>query len=442
MIERYTNPRLARLWSDGYRFQKWLEVELAVMESWQELGRIPAKATAETRAKAVIDVSRIQELERETHHDVVAFVESVSEKIGPASAYFHLGLTSSDLLDTANALILREVSDILIQGLEELNALLKELAFKYKEQVQAGRTHGIHAEPVSLGLKFCSFFAENRRAVARLKQARESIGTGKISGAVGTYAHLSPQLEEQVCRRLGLKPETVSTQVIPRDRYAEYLCSLGIAGAGLERLALEIRHLQRTEVGEAAEPFGKKQKGSSAMPHKQNPVLSERICGLSRILRCNVTAGLENIALWHERDISHSSVERVILPDSTIILDYLTTLTIRILKGLRVFPRRMAENLNLTRGLIYSQRILSLLAEKGIGRPEAYRMVQRNALDSFRESRGFQEKLLADPEVTEHLTREEISAAFDPRYFLRHQDAIYQRVFGDHEQKNERDDGR
>ena len=420
---------MQRLWSEEKKFQTWLEIELAVVDAWSSLGKVPVKAAKEIRKKAAFETSRIAELEKETHHDVVAFIETVSEKIGPLSSYFHLGLTSSDLLDTANALILKESASILIAGLEELKDVFSLNASLYKETIQIGRTHGIHAEPISLGLKFCGFYAETERSLARLERARAEISVGKISGAVGTFAHLSPKVEEYVCRKLDLRPEPAATQVVSRDRYAEYLCQFAVVGASLERFALEIRHLQRTEVAEAAEPFGAGQKGSSAMPHKQNPILCERICGLARILRANAVAALENVALWHERDISHSSVERVILPDSAILLDYMIYLAIRIFSGLRVDLDRIKENLNLTGGLIYSQRVLSELVGKGLSRPEAYKLVQQNALAAIKEKGDFRQKLKNDLRVKKYLKPAEIDALFDPGYFLCHQDYIYKRVF-------------
>ncbi|MFA5394331.1 MAG: adenylosuccinate lyase [Candidatus Ratteibacteria bacterium] len=429
MIERYSRPQMQRLWSEEKKFQTWLEIELAVVDAWCSLGRVPVKAAKEIRNKAGFEANRITELEKETHHDVVAFIETVSEKIGPLSAYFHLGLTSSDLLDTANALLLKESASVLIDGLEELKDVFYLNASLYKDTIQMGRTHGIHAEPISLGLKFCGFYAEVVRSLERLERVRQEISVGKISGAVGTFAHLSPEVEEYVCRKLNLQPEPAATQVVSRDRYAEYVCQIAVVGASLERFALEVRHLQRTEVAEAAEPFGVGQKGSSAMPHKQNPILSERICGLARILRANAMVALENVALWHERDISHSSAERIILPDSTILLDYMIYLAIRIFSGLRVDPDRIKENLNLTGGLIYSQRVLSALVSKGLSRPDAYKLVQQNALSAAKEKSDFREKLKSDSNVKKYLKPVEIDALFNPDYFLRHQDYIYKRVF-------------
>ncbi|HNQ35204.1 MAG TPA: adenylosuccinate lyase [bacterium] len=429
MIKRYSNPEMARIWTETRKLQKWLEVELAVVEAWSRLGRVPETAAAEIRRRARVNTRRVAELESVSNHDVVAFIEAVSETIGPLSSFFHLGLTSSDLLDTANALRLMEAADRIKSGLEEFRVVLADQAQRHRKTLQVGRTHGIHAEPISFGLKLCGFYTETERSLERIARAREVIAYGKISGAVGTYAHLSPRLEEMVCRQLGLKSEPVSTQVVPRDRYAEYLCQLAIIGTGLERFALEIRHLQRTEVGEAAEPFGRGQKGSSAMPHKQNPILCERICGLARLLRAYCQAGLEDVALWHERDISHSSVERVVLPDATITLDYLIRLSIRVAGGLRVFPERMAANLDRTGGLIYSQRLLSALVGQGLPRPEAYRLVQSNALSAIRAGRDFRELVRHDPEISRRLKPAELASLFEPGYFLRHQDEIYRRVF-------------
>ena len=430
MIERYSRPQMAHLWSEEKKFRTWLEIELAVVEAWHSLGKVPAEALSGIRKKADFQVARIAEIEKETHHDVVAFVDAVSEKIGPLSSYFHVGLTSSDLLDTANAVILKEAATILIDDLEELKGIFREKAFQYKDTIQMGRTHGIHAEPITLGLKFCTYYTEMERAIRRLKQARETISVGKVSGAVGTFAHLSPRVESYVCKKLGLEAEPAATQVVPRDRYAEFLCQIAVVGASMERFALEVRHLQRTEIAEAAEPFAAHQKGSSAMPHKQNPILAERICGLARVLRGNAVAALENVALWHERDISHSSAERIILPDSTTLLDYMIHLAIRIFSGLRVDEDKIKANLDRTGGLIFSQRILTALVSKGVSRPEAYLIVQRNALSAARGEGSFRENLKADGESAKHLASREIDLCFDPSYFLRHLDYIYHRVFG------------
>ncbi|MFH0796709.1 MAG: adenylosuccinate lyase [Candidatus Omnitrophota bacterium] len=430
MVKRYSRAEMESLWSEENKFRRWLEVELAVLEGWESLGKVPPDKAAELKRKAGFEVSRILELEKETHHDVVAFIEAVSERIGPLSAYFHVGLTSSDLLDTTNALLLKESADILLVGLEELKALFAEKAREYKYTVQIGRTHGIHAEPITLGLKFCSFYAETERSIRRIREAKEVIGFGKVSGAVGTFAHLEPIVEEYACKKLGLHPEPVATQVVPRDRYAEFLCQIAVVGTGLERFALEVRHLQRTEVAEAAEPFGERQKGSSAMPHKQNPVLSERICGLVRILRANAVIALENVALWHERDISHSSAERVILPDSTILLDYIIHIAVRVARGLRINPVKIKANLELTGGLIFSQRVLSALVSRSVSRPVAYQLVQKNALAAIEGKGNFQQNLQSDEEIKKYLKPKELEECFNPDYFLRHQDYIYQRVFG------------
>ncbi|MCM8778237.1 MAG: adenylosuccinate lyase [Candidatus Omnitrophica bacterium] len=428
MIERYTLPKMEKVWAEENRFQKMLEVELAVCRAWAKKGKIPKKDMESIEKKAGFDLERIKELEKKTQHEVVAFIDNLSENLGELAKYIHLGLTSSDILDTSLAMLLLEASDILLGDLENLTVLLKRKAKLYRNTIMAGRTHGIHAEPITLGLKLAGFYAEGLRNLERLKQAKEVIGFGKISGAVGNFSHIEPEIEEMVCTRLGLKPEPVSTQIIPRDRYAVYLSTLAIIGGFLERLALEIRHLQRTEVLEVEEPFAEGQRGSSAMPHKRNPVLSERICGLARLLRSYAQAGMENISLWHERDISHSSVERIILPDATTLLDYMLNLMIYILDKLIVYPDNMRNNLRKTGGLIFSQRVLLTLMDKGLPRQKAYDLVQRVALICWKEKRDFQELLLRDKEIRKYLEEKEIRALFDLSFYLRNIDKIFHRV--------------
>src|SRR5574341_951309 len=385
MIPRYTLPGMGAIWEPAARYGRWLEIELLACEAWAELGEVPREALAEIRAKAGVDPARVDAIERQVRHDVVAFLTAVAERVGPASRYIHLGLTSSDILDTALALQLRDAADILAEDLNRLLTILGQLALKHRTTVMIGRTHGVHAEPTTFGLKAAGWYAEAARHRERLLRAREGVGTGKLSGAVGTFAHVPPAVEEYVCRGLGLLAEPVSTQSLPRDRHAEFLAVLGGLAAGLERIATEIRHLQRTEVREAEEPFAEGQKGSSAMPHKRNPVACEQICGLARVVRSNVQAAFENIALWHERDISHSSVERVILPDSTILADYLLVKTADLIEDMRVYPERMRRNVELTRGLIFSGQLLLDLAAAGMLREAAYRLVQRHALRAWEE---------------------------------------------------------
>jgi adenylosuccinate lyase len=432
MIPRYARPQMAAIWEPANRFSLWLKIEVLACEAWAELGVVPKEAVAEIKAKATFDmaalVPRIDEIERRTKHDVVAFTEAVAEQIGPASRYIHLGLTSSDILDTCLACQMQQAVDLLLEDVAALEAVLATLAVKHKRTPMMGRTHGIHAEPTTFGLKLAMWLMEMRRAKERLTRAREVASYGKLSGAVGTFANVPPQVEEYVCAKLGLKPEPISTQIIQRDRHAEYLAALGIVGSSLDKFATEIRHLQRTEVREAEEPFGEGQKGSSAMPHKRNPVSCEQISGLARLLRSNVQAGMENVALWHERDISHSSVERVILPDGTILLDYLLVKFRDIVQGMRVYPEQMQRNLNATHGVIYSQQVLLALSKAGATREAAYAMVQRNAMRAWETGEEFRALLLADADVRAVLSPAEIESCFDLGYHLRHVDAIFQRV--------------
>jgi adenylosuccinate lyase len=432
MIPRYSRPKMAAIWEPANRFSLWLTIEILACEAWAELGVVPKEAVAEIKAKANFDmaalVPRIDEIERRTKHDVVAFTEAVAEKIGPVSRYIHLGLTSSDVLDTCLGCQMRQAADLLLEDVATVEAALAALAVRHKRTVMIGRTHGIHAEPTTFGLKVAMWLMEMRRATERLTRAREVASYGKLSGAVGTFANVPPEVEEYVCAKLGLKPEPISTQIIQRDRHAEYLAALGIVGASLDKFATEIRHLQRPVVREAEEPFSEGQKGSSAMPHKRNPVSCEQISGLARLLRSNVQAGLENVVLWHERDISHSSVERVILPDGTILLDYLLAKFRDIVQGMRVYPEQMRRNLHATHGVIFSQQALLALSKAGATREAAYQMVQRNAMRAWETGEEFRTLLLADAEVGAVLSPAEIESCFDLEYHLRHVDAIFRRV--------------
>ena len=428
MIDRYTLPEMGALWSEQNKFQKWLDVEIAVCEVHAENGTIPRDALAQIKARAKFTVARINEIEKTTNHDVIAFTTNLAESIGEASRFVHYGLTSSDVVDTANALLLRDAADILLKKVDALIDVLKRRALEFKRTPQVGRTHGIHAEPTSFGLTFALWFDEMRRNRERLLRAKETVAMGKISGAVGAFAHLDPAVEEAVCARLGLKAAPVSTQVIQRDNYAEYLNTLAVIASSLEKFALNVRHWQRTEVREAQERFTKGQKGSSAMPHKRNPIISERICGMARIVRANSLVGLENIALWHERDISHSSAERVVLPDSSIALDYMLQKAIGLIDGLVVYPERMLENLRLTRGLIFSGQLLLALTNKDVSRETAYDWVQRNAMRVWDEDRDFHELVKADPDITSRLSAEEIDRTFSLDHYLRNVDQIFQRL--------------
>lgn len=428
MIDRYTRPEMGAVWSQAEKYAAWLKVELAVCEAYCRRGHIPPDALARIKAGARVDPARIDAIEARVRHDVIAFLTNLEEALGADSRYVHVGLTSSDVVDTALALQLQKASDLLIAGLERLKAVLGELALKHKDTLAVGRTHGVHAEPITFGLKAAVWYAEAGRNLERLRRAKDTVRVGKTSGAVGTFAHVEPEVEAEVCRALGLEPAPISTQVVQRDRHAEYVAALAIVAASLEKIAVEIRALQRTEILEAEEPFTEGQKGSSSMPHKRNPVSAEQVCGLARLVRANAQAALENVALWGERDISHSSVERVILPDSTILLDYMLHQMIRILEGLAVHTDRMRENLERSHGLLYSQRVLLKLAEKGLPRQRAYEIVQANALAAWREQRSFQQLLAKDPEVTARLTSDELKECFDPAWYLRNVDAIYRRL--------------
>jgi adenylosuccinate lyase len=429
MIERYTLPEMGAVWSQQNKFQKWLDVEIAVCEVHAEDGTIPAESLAEIRSKATFTVDRITEIEKTTDHDVIAFTTALAENIGSASRFVHYGLTSSDVVDTANALLLREACDILLAKVDGLLEVLKRRAFEFKDTPQIGRTHGIHAEPTSFGLVWALWFSEMSRNKERLLTARQRVAVGKISGAVGAFAHLSPDVEERVCQRLGLKAADVSTQVIQRDRYAEYLSTLAIIASTLEKMALQVRHWQRTEVREAQEAFKTGQKGSSAMPHKRNPILSERICGMARTVRANSIVGLENITLWHERDISHSSAERIVLPDSSATTDYILGKTTSLLDTLVVYPENMIRNIGLTRGLVFSGQLLLALTQKGVSREDAYLWAQRNAMKVWDEGGEYEDLVKRDADISSKLSADEITRVFDLRHYLRNVDKVFARVF-------------
>ena len=431
MIPRYTRERIGRIWTDQNRLNKWLQIEVLACEALAESGEIPPEAAKQIGKKARFDIDRVQEIERTTKHDVVAFITCVGESLGELSRYLHLGLTSSDILDTSMALLLRESADIIIEDIDELLNAIRQRAFEHKDTVMIGRSHGIHAEPITFGLKMALWHAEMARNLHRMKRAKQIVSVGKLSGAVGTFANLSPFVEEYVCQKLGLKPAPVSTQVIQRDRYAEYFTTLAIVAASIEKFAIEIRHLQRTEVLEAEEFFSKGQKGSSAMPHKRNPILSENLTGLARLVRGNAMAAIENVALWHERDISHSSVERIIAPDSNIIVDFMLGRLTNLIKNLIVYPENMAANVKRTGGLIFSERIMLELMRRGLSREDAYGLVQRNAMRVWEQGGDFKETILKDPDIGKILTPELIEKAFDVKHHLNHVDTIFRRVFGE-----------
>ncbi|MGD0338163.1 MAG: adenylosuccinate lyase [Bacteroidota bacterium] len=428
MISRYTRPAIGAIWNDKNKFSIWLQIEILACEAQAQLGVIPSEAVSVIRGKAAFDVERIAAIEEEVKHDVIAFLTNVGEYIGPESRFIHLGMTSSDVLDTALAVQMKQSGELLLKGLQGLKEILARRAVELKNTIMVGRTHGIHAEPVTMGLKFAIWYEETKRNISRLERAIETISVGMISGAVGTFEHLSPKVEEYVCGKLGLKPASVSTQVLQRDRHAEFMSTLAIIGASLEKFATEIRHLQRTEVFEAEEYFSKGQKGSSAMPHKRNPITCERIAGLARVLRGNAMAALENVALWHERDITHSSVERVVIPDSCILLDYMIHLTSNVLDRLLIYPENMLANLNLTHGLIFSQPVLLALTKKGMNREDAYRLVQKNAMEAWQTKQEFKDLLKAEPEITAILSQKEIDELFDLSRSTKHVDTIFKRV--------------
>ena len=430
MIARYTRPEMGKLWDLENKYHKWLDVEIAACEAWAELGEIPRDVLRTIKKKAMFDVHKIDGIEQVVKHDVIAFLTSVAQSLGPESRFMHKGLTSSDILDTALALLMRDASDMIIKDIIELMDVLKKQAYKYKETLMIGRSHGIHAEPMTFGLKFALWYEDMKRNLSRIKKARETISVGKLSGAVGTFSNIPPAIEEKVCKKLGLRPEPVATQIVQRDRHAEYLLTLALIAASVEKIAVEIRHLQRTEVLEAEEPFMAGQKGSSAMPHKRNPIGCENLSGLARLVRSNAMAALENIALWHERDISHSSVERVIIPDSSILTDYMLHRLKGILDKLHVYPKRMKENMLKSYGLFNSQRVMLALIDKGLNRDFAYDIVQRNAMKSWQTGSQFRKILFRDTDVKRYLTAKEMEDIFDLKYYLKNVDYIFKRVFG------------
>ena len=437
MIKRYTRPEMGQLWTQENRYRKWLQVELAVCEVRAERGEIPWEDWLVIKEKANFDPNRIEEIEEITKHDVIAFISNVAEYVGPPSRFIHEGLTSSDVLDTSLALLLVDASDILLKDIDRLMEALKKQAFRWKDLIMIGRSHGVHAEPITLGLKFALWYEEMKRNRERLLKARETVRVGKISGAVGTYANIDPEIEKAACEKLGLKPDPISTQIVQRDRHAEFFTTLAVIGCTIEKIAVEIRHLQRTEVREVEEYFAPGQKGSSAMPHKRNPIGCENLSGLARVLRANALAAMENVALWHERDISHSSVERIIAPDSTILLDYMLNRLTGIIEKLTVYPENIQRNLALTGGLFNSQRVMLALMGRhaglplqGLSRNEAYELVQRNAMKVWEQGGHLKERLMADAEVMRYLTKDELEELFDLRFYVRHVDTIFKRVFG------------
>ncbi|KAB2953259.1 adenylosuccinate lyase [Heliorestis acidaminivorans] len=428
MIERYTLPEMGAIWADQNRFQKWLDIEVAACEALAEQGKIPREAYEAIRDKAGFNVQRILEIEEVTKHDVLAFLTCVAEYIGEESKYVHMGMTSSDVLDTALSMQMKEAGELIVEKLKKLREVIGEKAIEHKYTVMVGRTHGIHAEPVTFGLKMALWYDEVGRSITRMNHAIETIRVGAISGAVGTFAQIDPSVEEFVCNRLGLKPAPISTQVIQRDRHAEYMSTLAVVASTLDKFATEFRNLQRTDIHEVEESFSKGQKGSSAMPHKKNPITSERISGLSRVLRGNAIAALENVALWHERDITHSSVERVIIPDSTILLDYMLAKMIDVVDNLKVFPENMMKNVEKTLGLVNSQRVMLALVDKGVLRETAYHWVQRNALKAWEVKKPFKELVLQDEEIMDKMTTEEVEGLFDYDYHTKHVDTLFKRV--------------
>jgi adenylosuccinate lyase len=434
MISRYTRPEMSRIWSEANKYAQWLRVELAATDALSEIGQVPPDAARLLREHASVSVDRVELIERQVKHDIIAFTTAVSESMSAAghpdaSRWLHYGLTSNDVVDTAQALLLQEASDVLAAGIDSLLAVLKRRALEFKDTVQIGRTHGVHAEPITFGLKIALWYDELRRNRLRFAAAREDLRVGKISGAVGTFGHVGPEAEARICQRLNLRAADIASQVISRDRHAAYMATLALVGATLEKIALEIRHLQRTEVREAEEPFSEGQKGSSAMPHKRNPIVCEQICGLARVIRGNLHPALENVALWHERDISHSSVERIILPDSTTLLDYLLSRTEWLVAGLKVYPERMARNLESTKGLVFSGQLLLDLAASGLLREVAYTLVQKHAINAWETDGNFRLAVESDPVIAAHLTPDKISQSFSIQRQLTNIDAIFERVF-------------
>lgn len=420
---------MARIWEPENKFQKWLDVEIAACEAWAQLGEIPKKSLAKIKKRARFSIKRIDTIEKKVKHDVIAFLTSVAEHVGPDSRFIHKGLTSSDIGDTALAILMGEAADIIIGDIQDLMKVLKTNAMKYKTTLQMGRSHGIHAEPTTFGLTFALWYEEMKRNLVRMKTARETINYGQLSGPVGTFSSLPASIEKYVCKKLGLKVDPIVTQVIQRDRHAEYMNTLALIAGSIEKMAVEMRHLQRTEVLEAEEPFSKGQKGSSAMPHKRNPVGSENLSGLARVVRSNAIAAMENIPLWHERDISHSSVERIIIPDSTILINYMLKRLTGILKGIQVYPERMKENIEKSYGLFCSQRVMLKLTEKGLSREDAYKLVQQRAMQSWKEKTPFKDLLRQDRVITSYLSMKEIDKLFDMKFYMKNVDYIYKRVF-------------
>ncbi len=435
MIERYSLEPMKSMWGEKKKYDSWLEVELAVCEARKELGLLDSDVLQLIKNKAAFSIDRINEIEKTTRHDVLAFTTSVGENLGEYSGYFHQGLTSSDILDTSLSMILKEASRIIIKDIENVIQKIKELAYNHKDTLMIGRTHGVHAEPLTLGFKLTLWYSEMLRNLTRMRQAAEEVSYGKISGAVGTFAHIDPRIEEIVCKKLGLNPADISSQIIQRDRHAHFLSVMAIIASSLEKYATEIRSLQRTEILELEEGFAPGQKGSSAMPHKKNPILCERICGLSRVLRGYATSSLENNNLWHERDISNSSVERILLPDSTILLDYMLQKFYFVLENLKVNTNNMKRNLDLTKGLVFSQRVMLELTQKGLAREKAYQLVQDAAMDSWKNNTSFKDLILGQQEIKKYLTEDEIDSCFDYNYFIRNIDFIYQRVYGKKEDR-------
>jgi adenylosuccinate lyase len=429
LIPRYTRPEMGRVWSDENKFRCWLQVEIAASLTLAEAGIVPPDAAKAIAERGGIEVKRIHEIEAEVKHDVIAFTAAVAEKVGPEARWLHYGLTSNDVVDTAQALQIKEASRLILDGLNKLNDVLARRAREFQHTPAIGRTHGIHAEPITFGLKLANWYSETGRNIGRFERAAEEMRVGKLSGAVGTFAHLEPELEEKICRRLGLEPAAISSQVIQRDRHAYYVATLATIASTLDKVATEIRHLQRTEVREAEEYFSEKQKGSSAMPHKRNPITGEQISGLARVVRANAQAAFENVALWHERDISHSSVERVILPDSTILVDYLLAKTTDLIDRLLVYPERMRKNLESTGGLVFSGQLLLDLAEHGMSREDAYRLVQKHAMRAWKEDLNFRDLVTNDPEITSRVPQAQLVKAFDLKRQLRNVDKIFNRVF-------------
>lgn len=428
MIPRYTTEEMGRLWSEENKFRTWLRIEILACEAMHQLGQLPARDLQTIQKRADFDLQRIQEIEREVNHDVIAFLTSVAEKVGPAARHIHRGLTSSDVVDTALAVLMVQATDILIRDVKQLRRVVARQARKYKYTPMIGRTHGVHAEPITFGLKLALMYDEFGRAEERLQVARETIRYGQLSGAVGTHAHLDPRVEKYVCRKLGLKPAAISSQILQRDRHAHYLCALALVAGSVERWAQEFRHLARTEIREVEEFFARGQKGSSAMPHKRNPILAERLCGLARLIRGYALTAMENQALWHERDISHSSAERIIIPDATTVLDYMLVKLTEWVRNMQVFPENMQRNLELTRGLIHSQQVLLMLTDAGLSRDEAYRIVQENAMECWKTGQPFRDLLLNDPRVTRRLKAEQLSQAFSLEPHLRHIDRTFRAV--------------